>query len=140
IHFIEWMRRNGGDAKTVQLTEITFPQMADALMQERLGAVVAVEPFFTILKKSGSVRVIGYPYQENIPNMDITAMFAKESWLKANADAAKRFRAVFTRGQKFLTEAPRRGRDGFVSKFPGVRPEPIAKMSLPIFVSDFNVP
>ena len=46
---------------------------------------------FTILKKSGEVRVIGYPYQENIPNMDITAMFAKESLLKANADAAKRF-------------------------------------------------
>jgi ABC-type nitrate/sulfonate/bicarbonate transport system substrate-binding protein len=40
------------------------------------------------------------PYQENIPNMDITAMFAKESWLKANGDAAKRFRAVFTRAQK----------------------------------------
>jgi hypothetical protein len=76
------MRRNGGDAKTVQLTEIPFPQMADALMQDRLDAVWAVEPFFTILKKSGNVRVIGYPYQENIPNMDITAMFAKESWLK----------------------------------------------------------
>jgi ABC-type nitrate/sulfonate/bicarbonate transport system substrate-binding protein len=31
IHFIDWMRRNGGDAKTVQLTEIPFPQMPDAL-------------------------------------------------------------------------------------------------------------
>src|SRR4029077_18713874 len=56
IHFIEWMRRHGGDAKTVQLTEIPFPQMADALMQDRLDAVWAVEPFFTILKKSGNVR------------------------------------------------------------------------------------
>ena len=98
IHFIEWMRRNGGDAKTVQLTEIPFPQMPDALMQDRLDAVWAVEPFFTILKKSGNVRVIGYPYQENIPNMDITAMFAKESWLKANPDAAKRF----LRHQRFV--------------------------------------
>src|SRR5262249_56975404 len=97
IHCIEWMRRKGGDAKTVQLTEIPLPQMPDALMQDRLDAVWAVEPFFTILKKSGNVRVIGYPYQENIPNMDITAMFAKESWLKANGDAARRFRAVFTR-------------------------------------------
>jgi NitT/TauT family transport system substrate-binding protein len=139
IHFIEWMRRNGGDAKTVQLTEIPFPQMADALMQDRLDAVWAVEPFFTILKKSGNVRVIGYPYQENIPNMDVTAMFAKESWLKANADAAKRFRTVFTRAQKFMTEAPKADRDAFVSKFTSVRPELVAEMSLPIFVSDFNV-
>ena len=82
------MRRNGGDAKIVQLTEFPFPQMADAPMQDRLDAVWAAD---TILKKSGEVRVIGYPYQENIPNMDITAMFAKESLLKANADAAKRF-------------------------------------------------
>jgi NitT/TauT family transport system substrate-binding protein len=139
VHFIEWMRRNGGDAKTVQLTEIPFPQMADALMQDRLDAVWAVEPFFTILKKSGNVRVIGYPYQENIPNMDITAMFAKESWLKANGDAAKRFRAVFTRAQKFMAEAPKADRDDFVSKFTSVRPELVAEMSLPIFVSAFNV-
>ena len=139
IHFIEWMRRNSGDAKTVQLTEIPFPQMPDALMQDRLDAVWAVEPFFTILKKSGNVRVIGYPYQENIPNMDITAMFAKESWLKANGDAAKRFRAVFTRAQKFMAEAPKADRDDFVSKFTSVRPELVAEMSLPIFVSDFNV-
>ena len=61
-------------------------------------------------------------------------------WLKANADAAKRFRAVFTRGQKLLTEAPKADRDAFVSKFTSVRPELVAEMSLPIFVSDFNVP
>ena len=83
--------------------EIPFPQMADALMQDRLDAVWAVEPFFTILKKSGNVRVIGYPYQENIPNMDVTAMFAKETlaqgqrrcWQSASA-------TVFTRAQKFM--------------------------------------
>ena len=77
----------------------------------------------TILKKSGNVRVIGYPYQENMPNVDVTAMFAKESWLKAKADAAKRFCTVFTRAQKFMTEAPKADRDTFVSKFTSVRPE-----------------
>jgi ABC-type nitrate/sulfonate/bicarbonate transport system substrate-binding protein len=72
--------------------------------------------------------------------MDITAMFAKESWLKANGDAARRFRAGFTRAQKFMTEAPKADRDAFVSKFTSVKPELVAEMSLPIFVSDFNVP
>ena len=72
--------------------------------------------------------------------MDITAMFAKESWLKANGYVAKRFRTVFTRAQKFLVEAPKVDRDAFVSKFTSVRPELVAEMSLPIFVSDFNVP
>ena len=49
-------------------------------------------------------------------------MFAKESWLKANGDAAKRFRAAFTRAQNFLSEAPKAERDAFVSKFTSVRP------------------
>src|SRR4029077_9012423 len=42
--------------------------------------------------------------------------------------------------QKFMTEAPKEDRDAFVSKFTSVRPELVAEMSLPIFVSDFNVP
>ena len=56
-----------------------------------------------------------------------------------NADAAKRLCTVFTRAQKFMTEAPKADRDAFVSKFSSVRPELVAEMSLPNFVSDFNV-
>ena len=33
VHMVEWLRKKGVDAKTVQFTEIPFPQMADALMQ-----------------------------------------------------------------------------------------------------------
>jgi NitT/TauT family transport system substrate-binding protein len=140
IHFIEWMRRHGTEAKGVQLTEIPFPQMLDALMQDRLDAVWAVEPFFTLMRKSGNVRVIGHPYQENVPNMDITAIFGKETWLKANPDVAKRFVSVFARATKYLNDTPKEDRDAFVSKFTSVKPEIVAEMSLPVFISDFNVP
>src|SRR5919109_5511307 len=92
VHMLEWLRKNGVDAKTIQFIEIPFPQMGDALLQNRLDAVWAVEPFLTILRKSGNVRVLAYPYQENLPGMDLTAFFAKETWLKANADPARRFR------------------------------------------------
>src|SRR5215211_1354680 len=92
VHFVEWLRKNGVDAKSVQLQEIPFPQMADALFQNRLDAVWAVEPFLTIMTKSGKARILGYPYLDNLPGMDITAFFAKESWLKANADPARRFK------------------------------------------------
>src|SRR4051794_5242754 len=39
IHMLEWLQRNGVDSKAVQFTEIPFPQMADALFQNRLDAV-----------------------------------------------------------------------------------------------------
>src|ERR1041385_5686158 len=58
IPFVEWLRKNGVDAKTVALQEIPFPQMADALLQKRLDAVWAVEPFLAILLKSGNARVL----------------------------------------------------------------------------------
>src|SRR5262249_62048343 len=53
IHFVEWLRKNGVDGNSVQLQEIPSPQMADALLQNRLDAVWAVEPFMTIMLKSG---------------------------------------------------------------------------------------
>jgi len=65
------MQRKGVDPNAVQFLEIPFPQMADALFQNRLDAVWNVEPFLTFMLKSGDARVIAYPYQENIPGMDI---------------------------------------------------------------------
>ena len=140
IHMVEWLRKSGVDAKTVQFIEIPFPQMADALLQNRLDAVWAVEPFLTIMRKSGDVRVLGYPYQDNLPDMDLTAFFAKESWLKTNADTARRFKRAYQRAVTHLNGAAKEERDGWVAKFTGVRPELVAEMSLPVFPLEFTVP
>lgn len=140
VHMVEWLRKKGVDAKTVQFTEIPFPQMADALMQNRLDAVWAVEPFLTVMRKTGNVRVLGYPYQDNVPNMDITAFFAKETWLKANTDVARRFKQAYQRAVNHLNNASKDERDGFVAKFTGMRPELVAEMSLPVFPTEFGLP
>lgn len=140
VHMVEWLRKKGVDAKTVQFTEIPFPQMADALMQNRLDAVWAVEPFLTVMRKTGNVRILGYPYQDNVPNMDITAFFAKETWLKANTDVARRFKQAYQRAVNHLNNASKDERDGFVAKFTGMRPELVAEMSLPVFPTEFGLP
>jgi NitT/TauT family transport system substrate-binding protein len=140
IHFVEWLRKNGVDAKAVELQEIPFPQMADALFQNRLDAVWAVEPFLTVMLKSGNARVLAYPYLENLPGMDLTAFFAKESWLTANADVARRFRRAYQRAVTHLINAPKEERDGWIAKFTGVKPELVAAMHLPDFSTEFNLP
>jgi NitT/TauT family transport system substrate-binding protein len=138
VHMLEWLRKNGVDAKTIQFIEIPFPQMGDALLQNRLDAVWAVEPFLTILRKSGNVRVLAYPYQENLPGMDLTAFFAKETWLKANADVARRFRRAYQRATEHLIGTSKEERDDWVAKFTRVRPEVVAEMNLPEFSTAFN--
>jgi NitT/TauT family transport system substrate-binding protein len=140
IHMLEWFQRNKVDPKGVKYIEIPFPQMADALFQNRLDAVWAVEPFLTIMLKSGNARILAHPYLENIPGMDITAYVAKESWLKANADTARRFKRVIDRATEELLKMPKPERDGWVAKFTGVKPELVAEMALPTFTRQFNVP
>jgi NitT/TauT family transport system substrate-binding protein len=140
VHMIEWLRKHGVDAKAVQFQEIPFPQMADALFQNRLDAVWAVEPFLTLMLKSGNARLLGYPYLDNLPGMDLTAFFAKESWLKANADVARRFRRAYERATTHLIDSPKSERDGWVAKFTGVKPEVVAEMNLPDFSVAFSVP
>jgi NitT/TauT family transport system substrate-binding protein len=140
IHTLEWLQKNGVDPKSVKFLEIPIPQMADALFQSRVDAVWTVEPFFTIMQKTGNARVLAYPYQENVPNMDITAFVAKESWLKANPDVARRFKRAVDKATVFLMNAPKEERDEWVAKFSGLKPEVVGQMNLPFFTNEFNLP
>jgi NitT/TauT family transport system substrate-binding protein len=139
-HMREWLQRNGVDPGTVQFLEIPFPQMADALFQNRLDVVWNVEPFVTFMLKSGNARVIAYPYQENVPRMDITGYLAKESWVKANGDVARRFKRAIDRATTYLVNASKEERDNFVAKYTGAKPEVVAATNLPEFITEFNVP
>jgi ABC-type nitrate/sulfonate/bicarbonate transport system substrate-binding protein len=114
--------------------------MADALFQNRIDAVWNVEPFVTFMMRTGKARLIAYPYQDNMPGMDITAFVAKDSWLKANPDVARRFKRAVDRATVFLQQASKEERDTWVAKFSGVKPDVVAAMNLPQFSAEFNVP
>ena len=140
VHMREWLQRNGVDPGSVEFLEIPFPQMADALFQNRLDAVWNVEPFLTFMVKSGNARVIAYPYQENVPRMDITGYVARESWVKANTDVARRVRRALDRATTELINAGKPERDAFVVKYTGAKPEIVTALNLAEFTTEFNVP
>jgi NitT/TauT family transport system substrate-binding protein len=140
IHFQEWLRRNGVDPSSVKQTEMPFPQMADALFQKRLDAVWNLEPFLTFMTRSGNARVIAYPLQENVPQMDVSCFIAKESWAKANPDVAMRFKRAVARATAYLVNASKEERDEWVTKYTGAKLELVRDLNLPQFVSEFNVP
>ncbi len=139
-HMREWLQRNGVDPASVQFLEIPFPQMADALFQNRLDAVWNVEPFLTFMVKSGNARVIAYPYQENVPRMDITGYVARESWVKANSDVARRFKRAIDRATTHLINADKAERDSWVAKYTGAKPDIVTALNLPEFTTEFNLP
>jgi len=139
-HMREWLQRHGVDPASVEFLEIPFPQMADALFQNRLDAVWNVEPFLTFMVKSGKARVIAYPYQENVPGMDITGYVARESWVKANPDVARRLKRAIDRATVDLINAGKEERDSWVVKYTGAKPEIVAALNLAEFTTEFNVP
>jgi tetratricopeptide (TPR) repeat protein len=100
----------------------------------------ALDDFFDEQGQSGNARVIAYPYQENVPRMDITCYLAKESWVKANPDVARRFKRAIERATTDLINATKEVRDDWVAKYTGAKPEVVAAMNLPEFTTEFNVP
>lgn len=139
VHMQWWLEKQGVDPKKVEFFEIPFPQMPDALFQNRLDAVWAVEPFLTFMMKSGKARILALPYQDNMPGMDITGYVAKESWLNRNGDVARRFKRAIQRATDHLNQAPKEERDGWVAKFTGMKPDIAAAMTLPDFTTQWNV-
>lgn len=140
VHMLEWLDKKGVDRRKIEFLEVPFPQMADALAQKRVDAVWNVEPFVTFMTKSGAAKVLAYPYQETVPNMDVSNYFAKESWIKANPDVVKRFKRAIDRATAEINAVSKEERDGWVAKFTGMKPEVVKDVSLPRFASDFNIP
>jgi NitT/TauT family transport system substrate-binding protein len=139
VHTHVWLRKHGVDPKSVRFLEVPFPQMNDALFQKRIDAAFNVEPFATFALTTGKARSIGHPYMETIPGMDIAHYIAKESWVKANADTMRRFKKAMDRATNHLNGVAKEERVAWISKYTGMKPEVVASVNLPHFVTDFYV-
>jgi NitT/TauT family transport system substrate-binding protein len=88
----EWARKNGADPRKFQWTEVPFPQMPDTVINQRVDAAVMVEPFGTVAKESGKVRIIASPMAEVYPNgLFFSILGSNRDWLVKNEDATRRF-------------------------------------------------
>jgi len=140
IHMVEWLKKKGVDHAKIEFLEIPFPQMADALFQKRVDAVWNVEPFVTFMTKTGKARIFAYPFLDNLPGMDVANYMARESWLKANPDVARRFKRAIDRATVHLASASKEERDDWVARFTGMKLEVVREVTLPVYSTDFNVP
>ena len=88
----EWARRHGADPKKLQWTEVPFPQMPDTLINQRVDAAFIVEPFGSIAKGTGKVRLLASPMAEVYPKgLFFSVLASNRAWLTANEEAMRRF-------------------------------------------------
>jgi NitT/TauT family transport system substrate-binding protein len=100
----------GVDPASVQMSEVPFPAMLNALKAGHVDAVVPVDPFTTQLRQSGG-RVISWNYVEAIPEQPLGVWFAKGSFLKSNPQAIDGFIAAMKESIDYLHADEKRARD-----------------------------
>jgi NitT/TauT family transport system substrate-binding protein len=104
-----WMDKHGGDSKTLKFVEIPYPQMAAAISQHLVDAVIVTEPFLTGAKAGG--RVIANPEDGIAPSFVAVAWGATGSWLQAHPDVAKRFTAAIRQASIWANAHPSESAD-----------------------------
>jgi NitT/TauT family transport system substrate-binding protein len=96
-----WIDKNGGDATKVKFVEISPASMFAALQQKRIDAAAMYEPYLTAADTSGTVRIIGKPYDAIALRFMAAAWFGNSAWMKEHRDATIRFAQVIFAAQEY---------------------------------------
>jgi NitT/TauT family transport system substrate-binding protein len=88
----KWIDMNGGDSKTVKLTELPMTDGAAAVVSSRVDAYALGEPFLS--NAADQVRSIGNIYDSLGKRVMISMHIAMEDWLQKNGDTARRVRTA----------------------------------------------
>ncbi|WP_104524919.1 ABC transporter substrate-binding protein [Blastococcus atacamensis] len=75
---------------SVDLVEIPFPDMPAAIESGDVAAGVLIEPFITVAEKQG-MKIIGRPYSDLKPGLQIGTYVMTEQFVNENADAVAAF-------------------------------------------------
>ena len=100
------MESVGLTVKDLDLVNIPFPQMGTALTTRAVDAVIAVEPFVTLLHEKGTgVRWKGTAAFVTDPVMHISTYLTNHEWAEKHPKVAQDFVAGYLRGVRVYHEA-----------------------------------
>jgi NitT/TauT family transport system substrate-binding protein len=95
-----WLQKNGVDTAKVRFVEVNpGPLIRSALAQGRVDAATPPEPTLTESVQDGA-RVFGDPFAALAPRFFIGVWVARNDWIKANPEVARRFAdAIYDAGK-----------------------------------------
>jgi NitT/TauT family transport system substrate-binding protein len=113
---------------SVNLVEIPFPDMAAAIQSGDGAAGVLIEPFITVSEQKG-LKIIGRPYSDLKPGLQIGTYAMTEKFVKENPDAVK----AFQKGVQATGDSIKKDPDAFRKAMPqlgDISPELAAKVRI----------
>jgi NitT/TauT family transport system substrate-binding protein len=90
------LREAGVDDSGIELVELAFPTMNDAVAKGEVDVAWQAEPFVTLGESAGLVSLAD-PMFGTMPSMPLAGFFASEPWLADNPDVAEAFTRALTR-------------------------------------------
>ena len=126
-----WVAKTGGDPGKVTFREVPFPQMNDALRGKQVDAAFQIPPFFDMAVSTGEIDVIGEPYKDVQPGVEIGQYVATEDFYNKNRELIAKFRRGLSKGVAFFNANQKNPETiRVIAATTKLQPEMISKMDL----------
>ncbi len=117
----------GVDWSKMQVMELPFPAMNDALRAKQVDAVAQLDPFTTQLRTSGGGRVLSWLYVDAVPEQPIGAWYATKAYVDKNRDLVNRYVKSLREAIDWLDADEARARRS-IAEYTGLDPKLIETM------------
>jgi NitT/TauT family transport system substrate-binding protein len=124
----ELVAKAGGNAASVNVVAIGFPDMVAALDDNQVDAIFAVEPTLSAAKAKGW-HVLG-DFATVDPGMTVALYFTSSQLAASNPDLVSRFTAAMAKSLEYASSHPDEARD-IVGTYTTVSADVRTKMTLP---------
>jgi ABC-type nitrate/sulfonate/bicarbonate transport system substrate-binding protein len=125
----EALAKEGVDPSSLRLTEIPFPEMAQAVAKGDVDAAFLIEPFVTVAEKEG-LRTLARPYNDTQQGLQVGSYVAQSGYAEENADVVEGFAKGVARTAEAIEQEPEQFRS-FLHKASELPPEAAKAVTLP---------
>lgn len=109
------------------ITSAPFPAHYDLLNNNRVDAVVTVDPFSTRIKSAGFGKVVSYIYIDTNPGQPLGAWWSSRVWVEENPEIVDKFSLAIKDAIDYLNEDEVRARE-IVAEYTGMNVELLQNM------------
>lgn len=99
------LEKNGADPSTVDMVQVPFPQMQQALESGNVDAIVPTEPFYSAAIAAGA-HSLAAPEVDILPDATVTGWAATADWLERDPDTAAAFIRANNAAIEYAKEHP----------------------------------
>jgi NitT/TauT family transport system substrate-binding protein len=125
----EALAKEGVDPSSLRLTELPFPEMAQAVANGDADAAFLIEPFVTSAKREG-MRALANPYNDTQPGLQVGSYVAQAGFAEENAEVVEGFANGVARTAEAIEEDPEQFRN-FLPEASELPPEAAKAVTLP---------